>query len=280
MSVTVITGAGGGMGLACVGRFRENELLLVDIDDEALERAGTLAPEATMVVADLGSQASIDALVCQVHASGGFDRLLHLAGVSPMMDDAERVLQVDLVGTAALLEGLKETARGGAVVICIASIAAYLIPVSPEVEAVLDEPLASDVASRLELAVGSPLDPGTAYALAKHGVVRLCERTASDWGARGARILSLSPGLIDTPMGQLEMKVNPGKRGLIGRTPIEAPNDAGSAELPGRPEDIADVIEFLVGPQARFVSGCDVRVDGGLVAALTRTNSRGSANIG
>ena len=274
MSVTVITGAGGGMGLACVERFRESKLLLVDIDDRALERARAFAPEATATVADLGSLESIDALVRQVQASEGFDRLLHLAGVSPMMDDAERILQVDLVGTAALLEGLEETAGAGSVVICIASIAAYLIPVSPDVEAVLDEPLASDVPSRLELALGSPLDPGTAYALAKHGVVRLCERAASNWGARGARILSLSPGLIDTPMGQLEMKDNPGKRGLVGRTPIEAPNDSGSAELPGRPEDIADVIEFLAGPRARFVSGCDVRVDGGLVAAMTTTGQQ------
>ena len=93
-------------------------------------------------------------------------------------------------------------------------------------------------------------------------------------GNRGARILSLSPGLIDTPMGQLELRDNPGKRGLVGRTPIEAPDDGGSAELPGRPADIADVMEFLAGPGARFVSGCDLRVDGGLVAELTTTTPR------
>jgi NAD(P)-dependent dehydrogenase (short-subunit alcohol dehydrogenase family) len=101
-----------------------------------------------------------------------------------------------------------------------------------------------------------------------HGVVRLCQRTAGAWGARGARVLSVSPGLIDTPMGQLELKENPGKRGLIGRTPVDAPEDRGSVELPGRTADIADAIEFLAGPRARFISGCDVRVDGGLVAAL------------
>jgi NAD(P)-dependent dehydrogenase (short-subunit alcohol dehydrogenase family) len=272
VSVTVITGAGGGMGVACVERFRESPLLLVDIDDRALARVRILAPEATLAVADLGSQASIDELVRQTEALGGLDRLIHLAGVSPMMDDAERILRVDLVGTAALLEGLEETAGAGSVVICIASIAAHLIPVSPEVQAILDEPLSADVSSELERAMGFPLEPGTAYALAKHGVVRLCERTASKWGARGARIISLSPGLIDTPMGQLELKDNPGKQGLIGRTPIGAPNDGESAELPGRPSDIADVIEFLAGPGARFVSGCDLRVDGGLVAALKTTN--------
>jgi NAD(P)-dependent dehydrogenase (short-subunit alcohol dehydrogenase family) len=260
------------MGLACVERFRENKLLLVDIDDRALERVRTVAPGATLAVADLGSQASIDELVRKTEAFGGFDTLVHLAGVSPMMDDAERILQVDLVGTAALLEGLAGMARAGSVVICIASIAAHLIPVAAEVQAILDEPLASDISSKLERALGSPLEPGTAYALAKHGVVRLCERAASEWGARGARIVSLSPGLIDTPMGQLELSDNPGKRGLIGRTPIGAPDDGKSADLPGRPADIADVVEFLAGPGARFVSGCDLRVDGGLVAALTTAN--------
>ena len=187
-----------------------------------------------------------------------------------MMDDAERILEVDLVGTAALLEGLEGTARAGTVVVCIASIAAHLIPVSPAVAAVLDEPLAPDVSSRLEQALGSSLEPGTAYALAKPGVVRLCERTAPRWGARGPRILSLSPGLIDTPMGELELKDNPGKRAPRA-TPIEAPHDEGSAELPGRPADIADVIEFVASPRARFVSGCDLTVDGGLVRALAAT---------
>jgi NAD(P)-dependent dehydrogenase (short-subunit alcohol dehydrogenase family) len=268
MGVTLITGAGGGMGRACVERFRGDQLLLVDMDERALEGARVLAPEARWAVADLGARASIDALVRQTESLGGLERLLHLAGVSPTMVDATRILEVDLVGTAALLDGLAGAAGPGSVAICMASIAAHLLPVSPEVQAVLEDPLAPDLVARLERARGAPLDPGTAYALAKHGVVRLCQRAAAGWGARGARVLSLSPGLIDTPMGQLELKDNPGKRALIGLTPIRAPDDEGSVELPGRPADIADAVEFLAGPRARFVSGCDVRIDGGLVAAL------------
>jgi NAD(P)-dependent dehydrogenase (short-subunit alcohol dehydrogenase family) len=269
MSVTVITGAGGGMGRHCVERFRGDRLLLVDVDERALEGAGELAPGAECVLADLGSRASIDALVRQVEASGGLHRLVHLAGVSPMMDGAARILEVDLVGTAVLLDGMVGAAGEGSVAICVASIAAHVMPVSPEAQAVLDDPMAPDLAARLERALGAELGPGTAYALAKHGVVRLCQRSAAAWGARGARVLSVSPGLIDTPMGRLELKDNPGKRGLIGRTPIHAPDDRGSAELPGRTADIADAVAFLAGPRARFISGCDVRVDGGLVAALT-----------
>jgi NAD(P)-dependent dehydrogenase (short-subunit alcohol dehydrogenase family) len=257
------------MGRACVERFRDGRLLLVDIDERALEQARLLAPEAACAVADVSSRASRDALVRQTETLGGLDRLVHLAGVSPTMDNAERILEVDLAGTAALLNGLVRVAGAGSVAICIASIAAHLIPVSPEMQAVLDDPISPDLTAKVERALGSQPGPGTAYALAKHGVVRLCQRSAATWGARGARILSVSPGLIDTAMGQLELKDNPAKRGLVGRTPIRAPEDDGSAELPGRSADIADAIEFLAGPRARFISGCDVRVDGGLVAALT-----------
>jgi NAD(P)-dependent dehydrogenase (short-subunit alcohol dehydrogenase family) len=269
VSVTVITGAGGGMGRACVERFRDDRLLLVDIDEAALRWALELAPQAESAVVDLGAPTSIEALVRRIRASGGLNRLLHLAGVSPMMDDAARILQVDLVGTAALLAGLEDTVGPGSVGVCVASIAAHLFPVSPESAAVLDDPLAPRLGERLALAAGAPLEPGTAYALAKYGVVRLCARLAPVWGPRGGRILSLSPGLIDTPMGRLELRDNPGKRGLIGRTPLAAPEDGASSELPGRPADIADALAFLAGASARFINGCDVRVDGGLVAALT-----------
>jgi NAD(P)-dependent dehydrogenase (short-subunit alcohol dehydrogenase family) len=138
----------------------------------------------------------------------------------------------------------------------------------PAVDPVLDEPVAPGLRRRLEDALGSPLTTGTAYSLAKRGVIRLCERAATVWGAKGGRVVSLSPGLIDTPMGRLELRDNEGKRGLIGITPVIAPADGGSSELPGRNSDIADVVEFLVSPRARFLNGCDVRVDGGLVAAL------------
>jgi NAD(P)-dependent dehydrogenase (short-subunit alcohol dehydrogenase family) len=274
LGVTVITGAGGGMGRACVERFRDDRLLLVDIDEQALEGARLLAPQSECAVVDLGSRASMHALVRRTEELGGLHRLVHLAGVSPMMASAARILEVDLAGTAVLLDGLVQVAGAGSVAICIASIAAHLTPVSPEMQAVLDDPISSDLTSRVERVLGSQLGPGMAYALAKHGVVRLCQRSAVAWGARGARIVSVSPGLIDTAMEQLELKDNPGKRGLVGRTPIHAPEDDGSDASPGRPSDIADAIAFLAGVQARFISGSDVRVDGGLVAALTAGGQR------
>ena len=220
------------MGRACLERFCGEHLLLVDIDDGALEAARALAPKADCAVADLGSRASIETLVGQVEAMGGLDRLVHLAGVSPMMDDAARILEVDLVGTAVLLNGLVTTAGPGSVAICIASIAAHLLPVSSETQAVLDEPMAPDLAIRLERALGSELGPGTAYALAKHGVVRLCQRSAAAWGARGARCPLCLPWAHRHAHGTARAEGQPGQAGAhradtdrrtarrrVGRTP-------------------------------------------------------------
>ena len=268
MAVTVVTGAGGGMGLACVEVLRSTPLFLVDIDPNALEAASALAPDALTSTADLGSPSDLAALAQSVERLGGLRHLVHLAGVSPTMDDVDRILQVDLVGTAILVDSLAATARPGSVAVCAASIAGHLMAFPPEVDRELDQPLASDLRDRLEDALGSPLSTGLAYSLAKRGVIRLCERVAPVWGALGGRVVSLSPGLIDTPMGRLELRDNEGKRALIGLTPVTAPADRGSTELPGRNSDIANVVEFVVSPRARFLSGCDVRVDGGLVAAL------------
>lgn len=268
MPITLITGAGGGMGLACVKVLRTDPLLLVDIDPKALKAAQALAPDAKTAQADLGSLSEVAALVDTVQQHGGLQHLVHLAGVSPTMVDVDRILEVDLIGTAMLIESLTEKANHGSVAVAAASIAGHLQPVSPEIDRILDQPLESGLRKRLESALGAPLSTGQAYSLAKRGVIRLCERAAISWGARGGRVVSVSPGLIDTPMGRLELRDNEGKRGLIGLTPVRAPADQGSHELPGRNEDIAKVVEFLVSPHARFVSGCDLRIDGGLVAAL------------
>lgn len=262
------------MGLACIEKMRGEALFLTDLNFDALHRAAEIAPDAHIAVVDLGSPGGVTEIASQVGALGGLRHAIHLAGVSPMMDDVDRLLQVDLVATAALVDALEGMAHPGSVAVCVASIAGHLITPTAELRAVLDEPFAPNLRSRLETALGSPLDTGLAYCLAKLGVMRLCERAAPAWGARGARIVSISPGLIDTPMGRLELQDNTAKHHPLGLTPVRAPEDGDSSELPGRIGDIADAIMFLVSAQARFVNGCDLRVDGGLVAALGAASAR------
>jgi NAD(P)-dependent dehydrogenase (short-subunit alcohol dehydrogenase family) len=127
-----------------------------------------------------------------------------------------------------------------------------------EMAALLDQPLASDFLDRL--AAADAVTPiGSGYGLAKQGVIRLVGREAVAWGSLGARICSISPGSIDTPMGRQEFANQPFMATMLEHTPL--------ARL-GRPEEIANAVAFLVSPEASYITGCDLVVDGGVVPAL------------
>ena len=127
----------------------------------------------------------------------------------------------------------------------------------------LDDPLADGLPAAVEQAMGQALDSATAYVLAKRGVTRLAEPRATAWGKAGGRIIAISPGLIDTPMGRLELDRQPIIPVMIEVTAVKRPD----RPLPGRPEDIAATVAFLESDAAAFISGCGIRVDGGLVGA-------------
>nr|MDT0664107.1 SDR family oxidoreductase [Micromonospora sp. DSM 115978] len=129
--------------------------------------------------------------------------------------------------------------------------------VPAEVAAVLRDPLAPDLPGRLA-AVGVDQDePLTAYMYSKYGIIQLARSLAASWGARGARIVSLSPGITETPMGHLELQNEPAVGALVAASPLGRT---------ARAEEVAVVAAFLVSPEASFVTGCDVLVDGGAVS--------------
>jgi NAD(P)-dependent dehydrogenase (short-subunit alcohol dehydrogenase family) len=171
-------------------------------------------------------------------------------------------LEVDLVGSVRITDALFPLVGPGSSAILIGSIAGYS-DVEPAVEKLLDDPLADGFVAAVEQVLGRPLDSSTAYVLAKRGVMRLAERLAAPWGAIGGRAVDISPGLIDTPMGRLELKRQPVVPLMVEVTPVKRPE----RPLPGRPEDIAAAVAFLASDAAAFISGCDIRVDGGLVGA-------------
>ena len=253
MAVGVVTGAGSGMGRACLDVLRETVDQVVAADLRAPEIDGALG-----VACDVSDPASVRALAAQVRDLGPFRALVHAAGISPTMGDARRVLEVDLVGTQLLLDAFEPLVGPGAAAVCFSSSAAYAIApyVDDAQEALLADPLAPDFLDRAVALVGG--ESGFAYALAKVGVIRAAARASVRWAARGGRVTSLAPGLIDTPMGRQELEQQPVMQEMLTRVP---------AGRLGRPEEVAAVAAFLVSDAASFVNGIDVLVDGGLEQA-------------
>lgn len=274
-NVSVVTGGAGAMGAACALTLAAtvDVVLLTDLDPERLgstaERIGSQTTATVCsLTGDLSEPEFVGELAARSQALGHLHSLVHTAGLSPSMAPWADILRVDLVATARLLDVFLTCAAPGSVAVCLASLAGHIGPFEPRMDTLLDRPFDADLESRFQALTGAEPDPGITYRLAKRGVIRLCERAAVSWGACGGRVVSVSPGLIDTAMGRLELQNNPIKKWMADLTPVGGDRSEPDTLLPGLTRDIADVVAFLCSDKASFVSGCDVRVDGGLTAAM------------
>jgi meso-butanediol dehydrogenase / (S,S)-butanediol dehydrogenase / diacetyl reductase len=274
--VTVVIGVGG-MGQAIARRIGSGQsLLLADFAEPVLEAAATtLRGEGHAVTSqkvDVGDRASVAALAKVASELGAVTAIAHTAGVSPIQASPEQILRVDLLGVVHVIEEFAPVVEPGGAGVVIASMAGHrmLSQLSPEQELALGETPADEL---LGLPfVESTLDsPRNAYWVAKRGNQLRVQAAASLWGERGARINSISPGMVATPMGQAEFA---GPGGDRMRTAVET----SAAGRLATPDDIASAAAFLLGPDAGFVTGTDLLVDGG-VTALRAREARVAARV-
>jgi NAD(P)-dependent dehydrogenase (short-subunit alcohol dehydrogenase family) len=257
--VAVVTGAASGMGLAAARLMKEAgwPLLLCDLNAERLEATAK----------DLGGAGSVDTLAGDlsdlawpgklVAALGGkpVGALIHCAGLSPTMADPARILDVNLAASMRLLNAVRPHLAEGAGLVLFASSAGHMAGTAMDAQiGAVTSP--EHVDSLVAMTRG---DSGMAYSISKRGVHLLVRREAMAIGARGARITSISPGIIDTPMGRREMETHPITKQMVEISPLGRP---------ARAEEVAAVAVFLTSPAASFVTGIDVLVDGGAIPAM------------
>jgi NAD(P)-dependent dehydrogenase (short-subunit alcohol dehydrogenase family) len=254
------------MGLSTARRLGYNyRVLLADIDsNRAEERAATMREDGydvQSVQCDITDPASVDRLAETVKATGPMRAIAHVAAKSPSMGTWREILTLNLIGAALVERALQPLARQGTAAVFVSSMAAHILPtIGQDDVSVLDDPLAPDFLEELDTRV-EERSPATAYAISKLAVNRMCARRAVAWGRLGARIVSMSPGMIATPMGALEFSGGnrEQKIKLLEQSPIGRE---------GTMIETAYAIEFLISDRASFITGTDLLVDGGVTAAI------------
>ena len=263
--VTVVIGAGS-IGQAIARRVSAGkQVLLADLRqqtaDAAAEVMGNAGFQVSTATVDVSSRESLHALVETATAFGDVTGVIHAAGVSPSQASPAVILAVDLYGTAVLLEEFGNViARGGAGVVIASQSGHRLGALTTDQDAALATTPAEELLTLPMLQPDQVTDPLHAYQLAKRGNSLRVMAEAVRWGKRGARVNTIGPGIIFTPLAKDELT---GPRGAGYRRMLElCPVGRG-----GTPDEVATVGALLMGPDGGFITGSDVLMDGGVTAA-------------
>ena len=261
----VVIGAGS-IGQAVARRVSAGKhIVLADLHQknadaaaEVLSNAGFDVDTATV---DVSSRQSVDALIEAATKSGDVTGLIQAAGVSPSQAPPETILAVDLYGTAVVLEEFgKIIARGGAGVVIASQSGHRLGALTADQDAALATTPADELLTLPMLQPDQVTDSLHAYQLAKRGNALRVMAEAVRWGKRGARINTISPGIIITPLANDELS---GPRGEGYRRMIEL----SPAKRAGTPDEVGTIGALLMGSEGAFITGSDFLVDGGVTAS-------------
>jgi NAD(P)-dependent dehydrogenase (short-subunit alcohol dehydrogenase family) len=264
-NVNVVIGAGL-IGQAIARRVSSGKhVLLADLHQENADVAAKVLSDAgfevSTAVVDVSSRKSVHALVETAMAIGTITGVIHAAGVSPTQASPETILKVDLYGTALVLEEFGNViAQGGAGVV-IASQSGHRLPaLTPEQDKALATMPTDELLALPILQPDQVTDSLHAYQVSKRGNSLRVMAEAVRWGKRGARVNTISPGIICTPLAKKELA---GPRGPGYRRMLEL-SPAGRI---GTPDEVGTVGALLMGPDGGFITGSDFLMDGGVTAS-------------
>ena len=264
-NVIVVIGAGQ-IGQAIARRVGVGKhVLLADMRSDnvnaAAEVLGNAGYELSVATVDASSREAVHALVETATGLGDVTGLIHAAGVSPTQASPATILKVDLYGTALVLEEFGNViARGGAGVVIASQSGHRLPPLTVEQNKALATTPVEELLSLPFLQPDKVTDSLHAYQISKRGNSLRVMAEAVRWGKRGARVNTISPGIIVTPLAKDELT---GPRGAGYRRMIEV-SAAGRA---GTPDEVGTVGALLMGSDGAFITGSDFLMDGGVTAA-------------
>ena len=262
-NVCVITGGGSGMGLAAAKFMPKDKIIVLSGRtvaklEKAVAELEALGYTAYAKACDTSDRESVKELAAFAASLGEVKNVINSAGISPAMStDMEKILRINALGTVYINQEFSKVMNAGSVIVDVSSNSAYVLPsfIIPKKAYALaetdEEKFLKTLVKKSKLAKGDYQRSGFAYSLSKNFVVWYAKKCAFEYGLKGIRVVSLSPGLIATDMGNLEAK----EGGML--IPFAA------EERMGKPEELGYALATVADERNGYLAGVDILCDGG-----------------
>ena len=262
--VHIITGGSSGIGLGAARNFNQGKVIITGRTEETLKKAEKELKEAGVDVgyktSDITDRESLKELFEFGKTFGRIKTVVNSAGVSGGMASAKQTLEIDLFGTENMIEETYKHAEEDTSLILIGSMMGYIVPDDEEVNELLANPSEEGAIDRLVEILND--DSDEAYNYSKKGVHLMVKKYANKFGEKDARINSISPGIIMTPMAKKAAEDHPEQ--------MEQMKSLTPMSRNGEREDVSNAVCFLASDNSSFVTGIDLLVDGGLSINLAK----------
>lgn len=267
--IYIITGGGTGIGLECARRIKDGKVIVTGRREgklkEACDDLHARGIDATYMTCDIADIHNVQHVFAQAAEMGRIACVINSAGVSSDTAPFADIIQIDLIGAQNIVDTMHEYLTPKSVLVLVSSIMGYTVPPNPEYDAHLAKPHTGTLEDlRVILQNDSPM----AYNFCKRGIQLMAQTNATEFASKGARILSVSPGIICTDMGNTAIENY--------KEHMEQVRMLTPLQRFGCAEEVANVVEFLISERARFITGCDYLVDGGVAHAMMRAYSQAS----